>query len=216
MNETIARQPELSQQAPLASLVAWIRLLVLNSIFHPAGWRLATWIGLQKMGDDERNWSYHLRRLTPSQAATGQSALVNLDRLNRSRYQNGQVLYRALKDIPGLACLATPEGAQASYLRFPILVADLERREQIFQQLDAAGIGVGKMYRKTLPEFFPELNLREYPGAAYVARHLLTLPVHQYIKKEHLELMIRTITSIAAVEETSCHSAIPIGLNHVD
>ncbi len=71
-------------------------------------------------------------------------------------------------------------------------------RDRIFQQLGAAGIGVGKMYRKTLPDLFPDLKSGSYPGAEYVARHLLTLPVHQYVKEAHLNHMVKIITGIAA------------------
>ena len=115
-----------------------------------------------------------------------------------------------------MKCVPTPAGAVPGYLRFPLLVDDLEMREQIFQQLDAAGIGVGKLYRKTLPEFFPELNLREYPGAAYVSRHLLTLPVHQYVKKPHINLMVQIINGIAEGGVIKIQNVNSIRINHAN
>jgi len=198
VEETILGLGGLSRRKPLASPVAWMRLLALNFIFQPTGWQLATSLGLHKMGDDEKNWGYRLSRLTPVQARTGLEALANLESLNRRRRQSGEALSGALQDIPGLKCVTAPTGAVPGYLRFPLLVDNLEMRDRIFQQLSAARIGVGKMYRKILPEFFPHLKSGSYPGAEYVARHLLTLPVHKYVKEAHINHMVKIITGIAA------------------
>jgi dTDP-4-amino-4,6-dideoxygalactose transaminase len=216
VSEMIHSRKELERGKPLASPLAWLRILALNFIFQPAGWRLATWLGLHKMGDDEKNWGYHLSRLTPAQARIGLESLANLESLNRQRRRNGELLFEALKDIPGLKCVPVPAGAVPGYLRFPLLVDNLEVRDRVFQQLGAAGIGAGKMYRKTLPEFFPDLNSGRYPGAEYIASHLLTLPVHQYVKEEHIKLMIQIISGAAATGETKIQSGNSTRMEHAD
>jgi len=216
VEETILSRGDFSRGNPLASPMAWMRLLALNFIFQPAGWQLATSLGLHKMGDDEKNWGYRLSRLTPVQARTGLESLASLESLNHRRRQNGEALNKALKDIPGLTCVPAPVGAVPGYLRFPLLVDDLEMRDRIFQQLAAAKIGVGKMYRKTLPDLIPDLKSGSYPGAEYVARHLLTLPVHQYVKEAHLNLMVQIITGITAGGETRIQSVNSIRINHGD
>ncbi|NIV34944.1 MAG: hypothetical protein GWN58_37460 [Anaerolineae bacterium] len=77
--------------------------------------------------------------------------------------------------------------AEPIYLRLPLLVEGEERREHLFQHLWRAGIGVGRMYRRTLAEYFPQLAPATYPGADYVARHLLTLPTHHYLTQGDIE-----------------------------
>ena len=76
------------------------------------------------------------------------------------------------------------------YLRLPVIVSGTERRDRLFQRLWAAGIGVGLMYRRPLPEIFPQLAVGDYPGAAYVARHLLTLPTHHYLTDADVERIV--------------------------
>ena len=55
------------------------------------------------------------------------------------------------------------------------------RREAIFKRLWAAGIGVGRMYQRTLAAIFPQIVAGGYPGAELVACALLTLPTHHYL-----------------------------------
>lgn len=85
--------------------------------------------------------------------------------------------------------------AKPIYLRLPLLVESEERREYLFRHLWRAGIGVGRMYRRTLAEYFPQLAPATYPGADYVARHLLTLPTHHYLTQGD----IKRITQIFQV-----------------
>jgi dTDP-4-amino-4,6-dideoxygalactose transaminase len=77
---------------------------------------------------------------------------------------------------------APAETAEPTYLRLPLLVDDEDRRERLFRRLWEAGIGVGRMYQHPLPYYFPQAaDGKPYPGADYVARHLLTLPTHHYL-----------------------------------
>lgn len=205
---------ELQHNSPGASLAAWLRLLALNFIFQPAGWRLATWLGLHKMGDDQKNWGYRLRRLTAAQARTGQAALPGLDSLNQQRRRNAQALWEAIRELPGLNCVASPPEANPACLRFPLLVEQADTRELIHQRLSAAGIGVGKMYRMTLAQFFPQLDSSNYPGADYTASHLLTLPVHPYVKDKHIEMMVDIIKHITANSQTGRRTNSFAGAEH--
>lgn len=175
------------------SAVAQARLAAFNLAFHPRGWYAATRVGLHRVGDREESWGYRLAGLTPAQAAAGLRLLPRLDAINlRRRARAGQLLQR-LSGVPGMAFPAVDPGAEPIYLRLPVLVESEDRREQVFGRLWAAGIGVGKMYRRPLPELFPELKHGHYPGADHVARHLLTLPTHHYVTDEDVERMVEGI-----------------------
>jgi dTDP-4-amino-4,6-dideoxygalactose transaminase len=190
---------DLSQPSRAASLWALVRLALFMLAFHPLGWWLATRAGLQRVGDHEASWGYALRPLTQSQAAVGLTLLGRLDAVNQQRRQNA---YRLIDRLGGLGFVHIPPPAATAepiYLRLPTIISDEERRERLFRRLWGAGLGVGRMYRQPLPDLFPQNSAETYPGASYVARHLLTLPTHHYVTEKDVE----RITQIFQAERST-------------
>jgi len=113
------------------------------------------------------------------------------DMINRQRRENAGRIIERLNEIELVHIpLPTPMG-EPIYLRLPLLVDDEERRERLFRRLWQAGVGVGRMYRYPLPHYFPQATTDTYPGASYVARHLLTLPTHHYLTGADVEHIAR-------------------------
>ena len=204
-------------QSPISNLPtshsvwALLRLTASALAFHPVGWRLATRLGLHHLGEHEASWGYTLRGLTPAQAGVGLALLERLEAINQQRRENACRLIAHLQelDFVQFPCLAPT--AEPIYLRLPVIVDSEERRERLFQRLWKAGLGVGRMYRRALAEFFPQLALHPpippygeyyagsttetYPGAERVARCLLTLPTHHYLAQtdiDHIAQILRT------------------------
>jgi perosamine synthetase len=173
---------ELPQPSALMSRWALIRLALFSLAFHPTGWWLATRAGLHRVGEHEASWGYTVRGLSNAQAAVGMGLLEQLEAINRKRQENAQRLIDGLQEIEHIHIPPAAETTDPIYLRLPILIDDAERRERLFRRLWQAGIGAGRMYRHALPYYFPQAaNGGTFPGADYVARHLLTLPTHHYL-----------------------------------
>jgi perosamine synthetase len=164
-----------------ASLGAVSRLVSFSLAFHPLGWWLATRARLHRVGDQEASWGFALRGLTDVQATIGMALLERLDAINHQRAENAGQLITQLQELEFLHIPPPAAEAQPIYLRLPVLIDDEECRERLFHRLWAAGIGVGLMYRRSLPELFPQAGVASYPGANYVAHHLLTLPTHHHL-----------------------------------
>ena len=165
---------------------ALLRLGLLNLAFHPTGWGLAAKAGAQKVGESEAAWGYALRGLSPTQAAVGARLLPGLDKLNALRRNNALAWLARLQDAPGLILPPVEEGA--IFLRFPfVLTADAGPADRLQRRLADAGIGAGRMYRRTLAEIFPALGSGFYPGAERMARGLLTLPTNHYVRPEDID-----------------------------
>jgi len=160
---------------------ALARLALFSLAFQPPAWWLATRMGAQQVGEREANWGFALTTMTPAQAAVGLAQLPQLDNYNGQRQARAAQLIERLQALDFIQLPRPAPGATAIYLRLPVLVATEALREQLFQRLWAAGIGVGRMYARTLAEFFPALNLAPYPGAQQIARRLLTLPTHHFV-----------------------------------
>jgi dTDP-4-amino-4,6-dideoxygalactose transaminase len=47
------------------------------------------------------------------------------------------------------------------------------------------------MYRQPLSDIFPQVATESYPGASFIARHLLTLPTHHYLNDADIEQITR-------------------------
>lgn len=184
----------LPAESAAASGLALARLTAFTLAFHPRGWWLATRAGAQRVGDNEASWGYALRGLTSAQAAIGLWQLPQLIAYNRQRRTKAERLigWLAEFDFVQIPTVDLANGAEPIYLRLPLLVANETRREELFRRLWAAGIGVGRMYGRTLAEFFPALDQGPYPGAQQIAQRLLTLPTHHYVTD-------RDITQIAEV-----------------
>jgi dTDP-4-amino-4,6-dideoxygalactose transaminase len=177
-----------------ASGMALARLGAFSTAFHPTAWWLAARAGAQRVGDNEASWGYALRSLTPAQAAIGLRLLPRLDAFNAGRRSRAAAWRTALAGVDGVRWPAVPTAAAgadtgrdgAIYLRLPMLVRDEATADRLCAALNAAGIGAGRMYRRTLAEIFPAAARAAFPGATRVARMLVTLPTNHYLTADDL------------------------------
>jgi dTDP-4-amino-4,6-dideoxygalactose transaminase len=164
-----------------------MRLGLYSLAFQPSLWWLATRFGAQKVGGNEASWGYQLTGFTPSQAAVGLSLLPKLDAINQERRNRARQLLASLQEIasltfPAVSTSRTMENTkQPIFLRLPLLTNTLAQADTLFALLSAAGIGVGRMYGRTLSEFFPQLAGHSLPGSERVAHTLLTLPTNYHL-----------------------------------
>jgi dTDP-4-amino-4,6-dideoxygalactose transaminase len=170
-----------------ANLSTLLRLAAFSTAFRPFPWGMAQRLGAQKVGNSESAMGYALRDLSPAQAAVGSALLPHLDAINTGRRQKAAQLKQVLADSDGGWVPDALDSAEAIYLRLPIVIADGERRERVFAALSRAGMGVGKMWNRPMTAVFPELAIRDYPGADFVADHLLTLPTHHFVTEDDIK-----------------------------
>jgi dTDP-4-amino-4,6-dideoxygalactose transaminase len=161
-------------------------MLAVRLATHPRGWWAAARTGVQRWGDNPNSWGYAVRRLSPVQSRIGTAQLAGLDEINRTRRENGRRLTAVLESVEFVQALEAEPDAEPIFLRLPVLVDSAERRERLYRSLWTAGLGPGRMYGHALPEIFPQLDGPACPGAADVARRLLTLPTHHYVTQEDI------------------------------
>jgi dTDP-4-amino-4,6-dideoxygalactose transaminase len=187
-----AEATTLALPTDVASISAWLRMGLFSMTFQPSMWWLATRLGAQKVGANEASWGYRMTELTPSQAAVGVALLPRLDEINQQRRNNARHLLVGLADIaslstPGIVSAKSAEQRamentkQPIYLRLPLLTSTVAQTETIHAALTAAGIGVGRMYGRTISEFFPQLAATPLPESERMARKLLTLPTNYHL-----------------------------------
>jgi dTDP-4-amino-4,6-dideoxygalactose transaminase len=168
----------------IAASWALLRVGLFSLAFHPTSWWLAAKAGAQKVGDSEASWGYALSQLTATQAAVGLRLLPTLDAINSRRRERAARWQAGLAGAPGLLLPGEVDGA--IYLRLPVVVQEPGLADVLQRRLAAAGIGAGRMYRRTLAEIFPALAGEAYPGSEQLAAGLLTLPTNHYVTAEDI------------------------------
>ncbi|MCC9076106.1 DegT/DnrJ/EryC1/StrS family aminotransferase [Litorilinea aerophila] len=193
------------------SWMALARLWAFGTAFHPTGWWLATRLGAQRVGEHEASWGYARQGLSPAQARVGLALLPQLEAINRRRQAHARQLLAGLAELasvrvplPVQPALAGPAPlprpatqVEPIYLRLPLLAESEARREALYRRLQENGIGAGRLYGKTLAEYFPQLAGNDHPGARSVAKRLLTLPTHHHLRPADLTRMVDLIRDLA-------------------
>ena len=170
--------------------LAWLRQVALQIAFQPSGWWAATKLGLHRVGQEETSWGYRLLGLSSTQASMGLQLIPQLDEINRRRRDRAEAILSDSGAWQQVRPLAVSPQAEPIFLRLPLMADSKTQREALFNDLWAAGIGVGRMYEKTMLELFPGRKLvGNGAGAERIARCLFTLPTHDYVQVQDIERM---------------------------
>lgn len=145
--------------------------------------------------DFEFDATHPLRTVSDFQGALGVRILDRLDRHVAVRSENARRLESGLADCDGVQLVErVPDLTRAHYVRYPVLV-DSERRDELEDRLGSAGVEASSMYT----EHGMDVDADVFPGAAEVAKRLLTLPCHPMVDDRTLE---RAITVLQTHAET--------------
>ncbi len=141
--------------------------------------------------------SFHPARFTAYGAGLGTVLLGELDRWIDTRREVGNALMQGLRDDDGLILPRIIEGAEPSFNHVPLVFRDIRRLEETQRRLWKRGIDTARMYERPVHRIYPELGYPEspepFPGAAYIAPRLLTLPSHPYLGLTDVRTMIETV-----------------------
>lgn len=137
------------------------------------------------------------RQMGNFQSALCLRGLRRADILFMARYRNGMELLGGLKGIRGAKLPVIREDLWPVFNRFPILLEDESRIAEVRKALWRRGIESSDMYARPLHHMFDlGYDKDDFPNARYLARHLLTLPVHPGVDSIHIKAMIDTLRGI--------------------
>ncbi len=138
--------------------------------------------------------------MSAAQAGIGLSVLARIDEIQTVRRRNAQRLMAQLAAFDFVNVPAIAADAEPVFLRLPIVVEGEERANRLFDLLSKEGIGVSRSYWRSLPDLFSGVlpsDEQDFPGATRLARCLLTLPTHAFLREEDFE---RVTWAFQAVE----------------
>lgn len=123
--------------------------------------------------------------------AVGTRVLDNLDRHRQHRAATAAVYSEELADCPQVSQLHPIAGlSNHQHVRYPLVVAETDLRENIRTALTAVGVDTAVLYD------WPPLSATTYPGASQLQDSILTLPTHPYVDTTDRQLIVETVKEV--------------------
>jgi dTDP-4-amino-4,6-dideoxygalactose transaminase len=122
------------------------------------------------------------------QRRLGTILLQRVDEIMRKRIENGDKLYKGLKETVGIHLHHKRKGVTIAYNQFPIIFEDPTKVETIQKALWKEGIETTRQYLKPMHHYF-ELgySFDAFPVAQKVAQCLLLFPTHYCVGEKDIE-----------------------------
>jgi perosamine synthetase len=142
------------------------------------------------------HYDFAIHAYTRFQAGMGDSTFKKAPLIFDKRFQNGLHLHRAFSDIDGITIPAIPDGSIPVFNQFPLLIEDPSKRDIILDALIKGGIEATILYPQPIHEVYDLGYNRKkdpFPNATHLARRLILIPTHPYVKKRHLNRAVDII-----------------------
>lgn len=145
-------------------------------------------------------------RMSDLHAAVAVEQLKKVDKFNKARSKNAELLTKKLANIPGLELPITGKNRSHVFHQYTIRITPKfgATRKQLAESLKAKGVGSGIYYPKPLHAYshIAKLGYKQgqFPQAELAAREVLSLPVHPKVTKADINLIVATIKKVARAQ----------------
>lgn len=129
-------------------------------------------------------------RLTEMEAVLGLGDLQNWQEMIFKRQENAAYIVRGLTNVISVIGYPITNFAEHAFMFFPLYVLD---RDRMIEHLEANGIQTRTMMPLTIQPTVRKYVHKKYPEADFVNKHGLLIGCHQYLNKEDLNYIIKTI-----------------------
>jgi dTDP-4-amino-4,6-dideoxygalactose transaminase len=190
-----------AQMAPSGpSAVDKIQMIVYKSFFSRRLFWIPASLPFLRLGETVYDTAFDLSLLSPDRAGRGISMLAQYQSILEARRKVAAGYRERLAGAKGLNLTESTEGRLSADLRFPVILADKSRREQI--HAEGKKFGISGMYPDTVSsvsQLAPWLvRSAEMPVARLVADQLITLPTHFGITLVDIDRISRFLMQVAA------------------
>ena len=157
------------------------------------------------LGSTAYSEEYAVEKYRPFLSGLGIRLLDRLREINNARIENAEFLMKMLEGTPHLVLPVIGDNATPVYLRFPVRIFDQERRNRCIARLNRFGISASPSYPgavNDIPEVRTRLREEEtfLPCGRTLAKQIVTLPTHPYVRREDLVMMVDILRQECAKE----------------
>jgi len=158
-----------------------VKLLIYSIFLHPRLYWIPANIPALGLGKTIYTTDYLFTRYSEHLASISLRLFKRISRITNERKHNAGTLHNILKDLPGIRIFEKTANSSSSCLRFPVIIENSEKRNQLVKQLNSEGISATISYPCSISELnevrpFSIVHNNNSSGGRYIARHILTLP----------------------------------------
>ena len=177
---------------------AFLKIILYAVFLKPRLYWIPNRLPFLGLGSTVYSEEYAVEKYRAILAGLGVRLLDRLREINQARITNAEFLMKGLEGTPRLALPARAGNASPVYLRFPVRILDEERRNRCIAGLNRLGISASASYPgaiNDIEEIRDSLRDEEarLPGGRTLARQIITLPTHPYVRRNDLVTMIDVI-----------------------
>jgi perosamine synthetase len=179
---------ELDKENYIDSILYFIKMSLLWIFEKPLFFWIALLIPMLKIGETKVQLTFSTRRPSRITLAAMLACLKRKD-------QRTKMLKKILRRYPD--SLTSHINQESVHTRFPILLSE-EKKKSILKNKRHRKLGISGSYPKTIdkyPEINPHIikNTTPCQGAENIAKKILTLPVHNYVKDNDIIKIINLL-----------------------
>lgn len=168
-----------------------LKVILTDLLQHPAAYWLPSGLKFLRLGETVFHPDFPVKRMGGVEAGVLTEFVPRLEEMNRTRSEN----VRFYLELTGQGDPAAPP---FPCLRFPLLAADEDARDRLYERSRRKGLGLGRMYPHPVHEIAEIRTCRvggdSFPVADRVSRTLITLPTHRFVKSADRERIGRLLS----------------------
>lgn len=180
------------------SIMTCMKLIVYATFLRPGLYPIPYRLPFLGLGSTIYSEEYPVERYDDFLAGLGVRLLDRLREINEVRIDNARFLMEGLAGTPCLVLPSPAENASPVYLRFPVRILDEGRRDRCIEELNRLGICASASYPGAINDISElRCGLREeeaeLSGGRALARQIVTLPTHPYVRRNDLATMVDVV-----------------------
>jgi len=179
----------------------FINLFLYSILFKPNLYWIPQGIPWLRLGETIFTTEIKVKRMIPDVTKPAVSLLSNFSRVRNTRLELAKVYTEKLRCFENKFLLIPKiDSGDIALLRFPILFTNSEKRKQALNELKIKRLGATGMYPASLNKQSGAsdyiLNGESYPNAEIISQRIMTLPLHEEVKKKDMEQICKIIARI--------------------
>jgi dTDP-4-amino-4,6-dideoxygalactose transaminase len=188
LTEVIEREVSLLPRPPWKEeAIAFMKVLAISHLINPHIYAIFEPL-VRPLKSRTLHHSFACAAQTIFQQRLGTVLLQRVDGIMHKRIENGDKLYRGLKETAGIILHQKRKDVTIAYNQFPIILEDPTMVEKVQRALWKEGIETTRQYLKPLHHYFEIGYSREtFPVAQKVAQCLLLFPTHYCVGEKDIE-----------------------------
>ncbi len=147
----------------------------------------------------------HNYRMMDLVAALAMTQFTGRAAMEAARRENASALNTGLAGLSGVVLPCEPAGRTSVWHQYTVRITDQARvsRDEFVAAMNAAGVGCGVYYPFAAYDYdcfrsHPGIAVSPCPEAELAARQVASLPVHQHLSAEDVDMIVSAVRSVLA------------------